>query len=78
MAVLAVRDQGMGMPEEHWNDADTHYARRASVSPTKVGLGLSIVAAVARAHHGEMTFARTAKGAFEARVAIPCITREVA
>jgi two-component system sensor histidine kinase TctE len=70
-AVLAVQDAGTGMPEEQWRDAGTRFAARASVSPTKVGLGLSIVEAVAKAHHGAMTFARTASGGFEARIAIP-------
>lgn len=77
MAVLAVRDQGAGMPEDHWKDAGTRFSRSASVSPTKVGLGLSIVEAVARAHHGEMTFGRTDKGAFEACVVLPCMAREI-
>ncbi|MEO8242467.1 MAG: sensor histidine kinase N-terminal domain-containing protein [bacterium] len=72
-AVLAVRDNGPGMPEDHWPDAGTRFARRASVSPTKVGLGLSIVDAVARAHHGEMSFGRTSTGHFEARISVPLI-----
>jgi len=72
-AVLAVQDQGRGMPEEHWSDAGWRYARRASVSPTRVGLGLSIVDAVARAHHGEIGFGRTPAGAFEARISLPLV-----
>ncbi|MGV8984824.1 MAG: sensor histidine kinase [Cypionkella sp.] len=75
-AVLAVQDAGPGIPEDQWPDAGTRFARRASVSPTKVGLGLSIVEAVARAHHGEMTFGRTASGAFEARIAMPAAAEE--
>ncbi len=70
LAVLAVQDAGPGMPEDQWLDAGSRFARRASVSPTKVGLGLSIVEAVARAHHGEMTFGRMGR-AFEARVSLP-------
>lgn len=70
-AVLAVQDAGPGMPPEHWADAGTRYARRASVSPTKVGLGLSIVDAVARAHNGSMSFGRTAAETFEACISLP-------
>ncbi|MBI1170113.1 sensor histidine kinase [bacterium] len=76
LAVLAVQDAGPGIPEDHWPDAATRFARRASVSPTKVGLGLSIVAAVARAHQGEMAFGRTATGTFEARIALPLVAED--
>ena len=71
MAVLAVQDAGRGIPEAHWPDAGTRFANRASVSSTKVGLGLSIVLAVTRAHHGQMSFGHTPAGDFEARVCIP-------
>jgi two-component system sensor histidine kinase TctE len=72
-AVLAIQDHGPGLPAEHWHDAGIRFSRRTSVSPTKVGLGLSIVEAVARAHHGDMTFARTGAGLFEARVTLPWV-----
>lgn len=73
MAVLAVQDAGPGLPVEQWQDAASRFRRRTSVSATKVGLGLSIVDAVARAHHGEMSFARTASGKFEARLTLPLV-----
>ena len=79
MAILAVQDSGGGIPKNHWQDAGTRFSRQASVSPTKVGLGLSIVEAVAHAHHGEMTFEHLSlpSGAqlFEARVVIPLTAR---
>ncbi len=72
-AVLAVQDAGSGLPDDQWQDASTRFTRRTSVSPTKVGLGLSIVDAVARAHHGGMSFARIRSGQFEARLTLPLV-----
>lgn len=73
MAVLAVQDSGPGLPRDQWQDAGSRFRRRTSVSATKVGLGLSIVDAVARAHHGEMSFAQTPARKFEARVILPLV-----
>lgn len=69
-AVLAVRDRGPGMPEAMWARAGARFARPGPVTPLSAGIGLSIVAAVAAAHAGEMQFGRTA-GAFEARIVVP-------
>jgi two-component system sensor histidine kinase TctE len=71
-AVIAVRDCGPGIPEEHWDDAGRRYARQTGVSPESAGLGLAIVAEVARAHGGELAFARVTEG-FEARLLLPRI-----
>jgi signal transduction histidine kinase len=79
LAIEEINAAGGGIPKNHWQDAGTRFSRQASVSPTKVGLGLSIVEAVAHAHHGEMTFEHLSlpSGAqlFEARVVIPLIAR---
>jgi two-component system, OmpR family, sensor histidine kinase TctE len=71
-AVIAVRDCGPGIPEADWAEAGRRYARQTGVSPESAGLGLAIVAEVARAHGGELAFARVAEG-FEARLLLPRI-----
>jgi two-component system sensor histidine kinase TctE len=72
---LVVQDRGAGLPEEHWPDAAQRYARQSGVSPTSAGLGLSIVQSVARAHLGELHFARTPAGGFEAALVLPLAER---
>ncbi len=67
---LVVRDRGPGIPEAHWPDAAVRYARATGVSPQSAGLGLAIVAAVAKAHGGTLGFCREA-GGFEARLELP-------
>jgi two-component system sensor histidine kinase TctE len=67
---LTVRDAGAGLPEAHWRDAGSRYARESGVSSDSAGLGLAIVQAVAAAHGGEMRFSRTPKG-FEAAIVMP-------
>jgi two-component system, OmpR family, sensor histidine kinase TctE len=69
-AEIAVRDSGPGIPEAEWADAGQRYARRTGVSPESAGLGLAIVAEVARAHGGELAFAKRPDG-FEARLVLP-------
>lgn len=70
-AVLAVTDTGRGMPREIWADAATRFARASGVSTTSAGLGLSIVAEVARAHRGELRFGHTEAGHFEVALVLP-------
>ncbi|HRO12799.1 MAG TPA: sensor histidine kinase N-terminal domain-containing protein [Amaricoccus sp.] len=70
-AVLAVRDRGPGMPEALWQGAAARFDRTGAVTPQSASIGLSIVAAVAAAHHGELRFARTPSGAFEAALLLP-------
>lgn len=69
--VIGTRDSGPGIPEAHWTDAATRYARKTGVSPRSAGLGLAIVAAVARAHGGTLRFAKPAAGGFEAAIHLP-------
>jgi two-component system, OmpR family, sensor histidine kinase TctE len=66
----SARDSGPGIPEAEWADAGQRYARRTGVSPESAGLGLAIVAEVARAHGGELAFAKRPDG-FEARLVLP-------
>jgi two-component system sensor histidine kinase TctE len=70
-AVLAVADQGPGMPEALWEGAARRFDRTGAVTPQSASIGLSIVAAVATAHHGDLRFGRTVSGAFEAALVLP-------
>lgn len=68
-ARLVVRDQGQGIPEEQWTTAGMRFGH--SNTPEGAGLGLAIVRAVVNRHSGELQFARTAKGRFEAAIILP-------
>jgi two-component system sensor histidine kinase TctE len=70
-AVLAVADQGRGMPEALWESAARRFDRTGAVTPQSASIGLSIVAAVATAHDGDLRFSRTGSGAFEAALVLP-------
>jgi two-component system sensor histidine kinase TctE len=70
-AVLAVTDRGPGMPEALWEGAAQPFDRTGAVTPQSASIGLSIVAAVAGAHRGQLRFGRTASGAFEAALVLP-------
>ncbi|HEY1383759.1 MAG TPA: sensor histidine kinase N-terminal domain-containing protein [Dongiaceae bacterium] len=70
-AEFAVTDCGPGIPESDWRDSGRRFARSAGSSPDSAGLGLAIVNAVAEAHHGRLTFSRTAEGRFRVALAIP-------
>lgn len=69
--VIGTRDSGPGIPEAHWPDAATRYARKTGVSPKSAGLGLAIADAVARAHGGSLGFCRPESGGFEAAIQLP-------
>ena len=69
--MIGTHDSGPGIPEDHWPDAATRYARKTGVSPQSAGLGLAIAAAVAKAHGGTLDFARPASGGFEAAIRLP-------
>ena len=71
LAVLAVRDRGPGMPEAMWPNAGSRFDRTGVVTPQSAGIGLSIVAAVAAAHHGALRFGRDPAGGFEAALTLP-------
>lgn len=68
-ACLIVCDHGQGIPEEHWSDAGRRFGR--SATSEGAGLGLAIVRAVACGHSGELRFARTLGGRFEALMILP-------
>lgn len=68
-ACLIVCDHGQGIPEEHWSDAGRRFGR--SATSEGAGLGLAIVRAVACGHSGELRFARTLDGRFEALMILP-------
>ena len=70
-AVLAVRDHGPGMPEELWQGVGTRFDRTGAVTQQSASIGLSIVAAVAAAHRGELRFGRALSGEFEAALVLP-------
>lgn len=68
---LVVSDAGAGIPPDHWGDAGLRYRRRSGVSASSAGLGLAIAAAVARAHGGNLAFARTPDAGFEVLLLLP-------
>ena len=71
IAEFAVTDCGSGIPESDWRDSGRRFARSAGSLPDSAGLGLAIVNAVAEAHHGRLSFSRTAEGRFRVALAIP-------
>lgn len=68
--VVSVADDGPGIAPELWESAAQpfHLPRGEREG---AGLGLAIVADVARAHRGELAFARTSDGLFEIRLSLP-------
>ena len=68
--VLAVRDRGPGMAEAPAAEG-ARFGQARGVTPASAGIGLSIVAAVAAAHEGALTFGRAPSGEFEAALAFP-------
>ena len=68
-ARLVVRDRGPGLAEAQWDKVGRRFVR--SGAPDGTGLGLAIVRAVANRHGGELRFARTAEGRFEASMVLP-------
>lgn len=75
-ARIGVWDHGPGIPEDQWSDAGVRFARTAGVSSTSAGLGLSIVAAVARAHRGKMVLERPTAGRFTVSIDLPLCQEE--
>ena len=68
---IAVVDHGAGIAEGEWADSGRRFARSAGSAPDSAGLGLSIVNAVAEAHHGRLVFSRRVDGAFCAELEFP-------
>lgn len=74
-AVVIVADDGPGIDPALWESAAQpfHLARNERDG---AGLGLAIVADVARAHGGELVFARAEDGLFEIRLILPLASGE--
>ncbi len=70
-AVLAVIDRGPGMPVALQGVAGTRFDTSGGVTATSAGIGLAIVASVAKAHGGELCFGKTEAGTFAARLSLP-------
>lgn len=68
--VVSVADDGPGIAQEHW-DAVIQPFQMPRGERQGAGLGLAIVADVARAHRGELTFARCGDGLFEISLTVP-------
>jgi two-component system OmpR family sensor kinase len=72
--VLEVSDGGPGLPPEDFDRVFTRFYR-ADTSRSResggVGLGLSIVAAIADAHHGKVSVAPAPEGGATFRVELP-------
>ena len=74
-AVISVKDDGIGIPEEHIDKIfDRFYkadASRTKRSSGEMGLGLSIASKIAALHHGRLTvFSEAGKGS-EFTFAVP-------
>lgn len=71
-AVVAIRDDGPGIPSVHWTEAVQPFALRHEERRSGgAGLGLSIAQAVASAHGGRLAFARRPDGDFEVAIRLP-------
>jgi signal transduction histidine kinase len=73
---VVVRDDGPGIPEDHLaRVTDPFYRVEGSRARTTggIGLGLSIVQAVADAHGGRLVLANRAGGGLEARLDLPVV-----
>jgi signal transduction histidine kinase len=80
--VLAVRDSGPGVPLEHLPHIfDRFYkadaSRTAGATPTRSGLGLSIVRAIAERHHGTVTAANSPEGGAIFEIVLPARAERV-
>ena len=72
-AVLAVQDAGPGIAPALRAGAAERFDRTGPVTAQSAGIGLSIVAAVARAHGGRLRFADAPAGGFEAALVLPAL-----
>ncbi|MEM7724545.1 MAG: ATP-binding protein [Pseudomonadota bacterium] len=72
--VIAVEDDGPGIPEAHRADAVRPFARletARSNTAGNVGLGLSIVRDVARSHGGSLRLGQSDLGGLKAEIVVP-------
>jgi signal transduction histidine kinase len=71
-AVVAVRDNGPGVPpEEHQKLFQRFYRREASRTRPGYGLGLALASAVAELHGARMTIETESRGGFSIALTIP-------
>lgn len=74
-AVVSVADDGPGIDPVDWDSVAQPF-HQPRTERDGAGLGLAIVADVARAHNGRMTFARTEGGLFEINLILPLASNE--
>ena len=69
--IVSIADRGPGIPADDWTRVTERFVRlEQSRSAPGSGLGLSLVAAIARLHHGRLEFADAAPGLI-ARFIVP-------
>ena len=69
--LLCVEDEGPGIPQALAADAFTAFRRSSDSDVTGSGLGLAVVAAIARAHNGEASCHNTAQGGTRFEMCLP-------
>lgn len=74
--VLTFDDSGPGIPAGHHADAFQRFNRLGRADPHGVGLGLSIVQAVALAHHAAVRLLRSPLGGLRAEIVFPAPPRD--
>ncbi|HYV59705.1 MAG TPA: ATP-binding protein [Acidimicrobiia bacterium] len=70
-AVVLVRDDGPGFPDELLGQAAGRFVRGHNGGPNSAGLGLAIVDAIAAAHGGELEIENGAEGGAEVQLRLP-------
>jgi signal transduction histidine kinase len=72
-AIIEVRDQGMGVPEEQIEALSAPFFRADSARSTAngAGLGLAIAQAIAEAHGGKLKLANVTPHGFSAKLVLP-------
>lgn len=75
-AELSVRDDGPGIPSEDLDRVFEHFYRGHQVRTGGSGIGLAVVAALVRAHDGEVTVANDPKGGACFRVRLASLDTE--
>ncbi len=76
-AVLAVEDNGPGVPTSELPQLSERFHRPAGSPPGGSGLGLAIVREIAQTHQGRMHLSLLASGGFRAEVRLPLQTGSV-